>query len=153
IFQLCEIPDGVIVKKSLSDDEKRNFMKQSGGSSTIVNERLRKTERILKEQNYNNSSPTVKSLQMTISEKPVETDGRVLPTTMLQMKNKGMTDCDIEPCEGEWNPRNHIFFHPAKLTSWAVFNYSRLLKQDQVMMFVKKLTKMAKERGCEMNLP
>ncbi|XP_042876363.1 protein argonaute-3-like [Penaeus japonicus] len=144
-IECCRISKGQRFTKTLSDNEKSQFIRNT---ARFPSERLSQCSNIVRMNKFSDD-PMMKSLEFTVSDKPVELNGRILPAPDLKMKNT-----IVQPEKGVWEAWNRQFFQGAHIETWAVFNYdSYAVKMDNIYEFLKALRKMAKERGMIMNDP
>lgn len=143
-IECCRIQKGQRVTKSLNDTEKSQFIRSA---AKFPFERLRQCSIINRKNNFSND-PLMRQLEFTVSDRPVEMNGRVLPAPNLKMK-----DATVLPEKGVWEAWNREFFKGAAIETWAVINYDKFTAQKDVWAFLNSLLKMAKERGMIMNEP
>ncbi|KAB7506196.1 Protein argonaute-2 [Armadillidium nasatum] len=123
--ELCIIDKGQKVKKKLSEKEVASFIR-----STAVppQERLRQINKVAERNDFNRDE-MLKALTFTISDKPLQTKGRILPAPNLTMdKNR------FEPNSGVWDLRYNKFHNPGELKTWAVINYDSRTRDDTLKL-------------------
>lgn len=143
-IEFCKIAKGQKVTKKLSDAETSQFIRKT---AKLPAQRIGITRHIVHQQNFSNDS-MMKSLQFSISDRPVELSGRVLPPPRLLMNE------ELVPNKGIWDARERNFFVAATLTQWAIFNYdARIISADILRRFVGSLIRMGQERGMSIGYP
>ncbi|XP_071529363.1 protein argonaute-2-like isoform X2 [Panulirus ornatus] len=143
-IKFCKIAKGQKVTKKLSDAETSQFIRKT---AKLPAQRIGITRHIVHQQNFSNDS-MMKSLQFSISDRPVELSGRVLPPPRLLMNE------ELVPNKGIWDARERNFFVAATLTQWAIFNYdARIISADILRRFVGSLIRMGQERGMTIGFP
>ncbi|XP_045608306.1 protein argonaute-2 [Procambarus clarkii] len=137
-IECCKIAKGQKVAKKLSDQETSQFIRST---AKLPVQRLQTVKDIVRNQNFS-SDPMMRALQFSISDQPVNLDGRVLPAPKLQMNT------ELIPEKGVWDARNRTFFSSASLECWAVVNYDAgSVYRRTLTEFLDSLVKMGRERG------
>ncbi|KAB7497972.1 Protein argonaute-2, partial [Armadillidium nasatum] len=142
--ELCIIDKGQKVKKKLSEKEVASFIR-----STAVppQERLRQINKVAERNDFNRDE-MLKALTFTISDKPLQTKGRILPAPNLTMdKNR------FEPNSGVWDLRYNKFHNPGELKTWAVINYDSRTRDDTLNKFLNELMSQGRSKGMRISSP
>nr|AGC95229.1 argonaute-3 [Penaeus monodon] len=144
-IECCRITKGQRVTKSLNDSEKSQFIRRA---ARYPFERLKKCNEIVRKNKFS-EDPMMRALEFTVSDEPVQLNGRILPPPNLKMR-----DTTVLPEKGVWEAWNRKFFKGAAVETWAVINYDEYpVKMDGIRQFLVQLKKMAEERGMIMNEP
>ncbi|XP_047487055.1 protein argonaute-3-like [Penaeus chinensis] len=143
-IEFCKLSKGQRVTKSLNDNEKSQFIRRA---ARYPNERLTKCNDIVRKNKFSDD-PMMRALEFTVSDRPVELNGRILPAPDLKMK-----DTIVQPIKGVWEAWNREFYKGATIKTWAVVNYDFYTGEDIVKHFLGNLKAMAKERGMIMEEP
>lgn len=143
-IEFCKIAKAQKVAKKLSDNETAQFIRST---AKIPAQRCAKIREIVHSQNFS-TDPLMRALQFSISDQPMNLDGRVLPPPRLLMNE------ELIPDRGVWDARNRQFFTGATLDCWAVINSDAYYVRTQnLRAFVGNLLRMGRERGMKMQPP
>ncbi|KAK3868723.1 hypothetical protein Pcinc_009930 [Petrolisthes cinctipes] len=144
-IEFCKIAKGQKVTKKLNDRETANFIRRTARKPS---ERLGIINNMIMKQRFGND-PILRALEFTVSDQPVNLDGRVLPAPKLLMGNE-----EFKPELGVWNCANNTFYHPAELSEWAIVNYDgHYVQEDRLWRFFELLQNLGRERGMHIRPP
>ena len=103
-------------------------------------------------ENEYDRDPVLSEFHVSVKQRMVRLNGRVLPPPMLQY-NTSSRQSTVKPNDGVWRPRNVHLFSPAKLGAWGflVFENERFLDTRSIRNFVSTLVKEASSMGMRIN--
>ncbi|CAL5190388.1 unnamed protein product [Lathyrus oleraceus] len=141
-IELCELVSLQRYTKALSTLQRSSLVEKSRQKPQ---ERMKVLSDALRTSNYG-SEPMLRDCGISITSGFTQVDGRVLQAPRLKFGNGE----DFNPRNGRWNFNNKKIVQPAKITKWAVVNFSA---RCDVQGLVRDLIKCGRMKGIQVEPP
>ncbi|GAB6020037.1 argonaute 1 [Chamberlinius hualienensis] len=143
-MEVCVVKKGQQLKK-LTDTLTSELIKYSAKPAF---EREKQINQLVSKVNFS-ADPIAQAFGMSISNKMIEFDGRVLPPPKIQY-DKGIK---VDVRDGSWNAQQVKFISSAFVKTMAVLCFDRYMKQPNLQNFITKLIDKAKKLGMSLPAP
>ncbi|KAL8246612.1 hypothetical protein R6Q59_007828 [Mikania micrantha] len=141
-LELCELLPLQRYTKALSNLQRASLVEKSRQKPQ---DRMKSLTSALRHNNYS-ADPLINSTGITISTTFTQVEGRVLDPPKLKFGNGG----DLIPRGGRWNFNNKTFVEPAKITCWAIVNFST---RCDIKNLRKDLLRCSRAKGMDLDDP
>ncbi|CAK9297293.1 unnamed protein product, partial [Gordionus sp. m RMFG-2023] len=149
-MEVCTLKDGQKKNNKLSDNMVANMIKYT---AIPAPERQKKILGLIKEANFN-SDPIMKAFGITVDDKLMDVDGRVIDPPTISYVGRNTSMASINPQKGVWDMRNgEKFIKGSTISNWALmcFENQNRCAPPMLKTFFSELSKIATEMGMKFN--
>ncbi|KAK7074842.1 Protein argonaute-3 [Halocaridina rubra] len=148
-LECCQLSEKQRVSEKLLSKEQKTMLIDF--SAQAPRQKLNTVNKFVQINDFTKNQ-MMQSLEFTISDKPLEIKGRVLPPPELVMKKEREPYNFTPSKEGNWDVRDKEFYHAACIEHWGVV-YFRKVDMTLIDSFVASLRRLGRQRGMSVSQP
>lgn len=141
-IELCRIQMDQPYIKALTEQQRSGLLTLT----CLHPQDRRERTKVIGEQLRDSTAKDAAEFGIQINTLMTEVPGRVLPPPKILYKAY-----EENPREGAWNMRGKVIWRGAKISSWAVINFSKFVPPQAVQNFANRLPELCKTYGVLMN--
>ena len=143
-MEVCKIVPGQRCLKKLTDMQTSTMIKATARSAP---DREREIKNLISKADFNND-PYIKQFGLDVSQKMIETPGRILRPPTLQYGGRNDRRFTI-PSQGVWDMRDKQFYQGTTIRDWAIacFTPQQSVKPQDLKNFVDRLIQISDTLG------
>lgn len=143
-MEVCKIVPGQRCLKKLTDMQTSTMIKATARSAP---DREREIRNLISKADFNND-PYIKQFGLDVSQKMMETPGRILKPPTLQYGGRNDRRFTL-PSQGVWDMRDKQFYQGTTIKDWAIacFTPQQSVKPQDLKNFVDRLIQISDTLG------
>ncbi|XP_023346536.1 protein argonaute-1 isoform X2 [Eurytemora carolleeae] len=143
-MEVCRIVAGQRCLKKLTDLQTSTMIKATARSAP---DREREIRNLITKADFNND-PYVKKFGLDVSQRMMETQGRVLNPPKLEYGSRSARTFTV-PSQGVWDMRGKQFYEGMTIKHWAIacFTPQQSVKPQDLKLFVDRLSQISSDLG------
>jgi len=145
-MEVCRIVPGQRCLKKLTDMQTSTMIKATARSAP---DREREIKNLINKADFNND-PFIRQFGLNVSQKMVETQGRILNPPKLEYGGRNNRAFTM-PSQGVWDMRGKQFYEGITIKDWAIacFTPQQSVKPQDLKNFVDRLTQISSDLGMK----
>ncbi|XP_064383428.1 protein argonaute-2-like [Halichondria panicea] len=142
-LEVCNLVPGQRCIKKLSEMQTSRMIR---ATSRTAPDREREINRLVARANFNDD-PYVRDFGISVEQKMVNVNGRILPPPLLQYGGKSRIQA--QPDKGVWDMRGKQFHRGVEIHHWVLLTFAqvRFCPEDKIRQFVFQLRRISNDAG------